>query len=270
MNKLSVSLSEIYALENLARRKLWINELHPLPKLIVTITYIAALTGVAKYDLGGVLVMGVYLAIAFGLSGLSLAKALRRMRLVLPLVCCLGLANPLLDGNRIMLGAFSFSAGWLSLLTLACKGVFAVLASYQLIATTPIDKICAALRAVRVPQILVVQILLTYRYVVLLLKQANNISQAYSLRAPRQKGLHFKVWGSLLGQLLLRSFDRADALYGSMLLRGFRGEYYYAASAAKPRLREVAYLVAMAALILILRCLPAIKAVGASLTGGLP
>ena len=54
------------------------------------------------------------------------------------------------------------------------------------------------------------------------------MSEAYSLRAPGQKGIHISAWGSFLGQLLLRSMDRAEALYHSMLLRGFRGEYYYA------------------------------------------
>ena len=54
------------------------------------------------------------------------------------------------------------------------------------------------------------------------------MSEAYSLRAPGQKGIHISAWGSFLGQLLLRSMDRAEALYHSMLLRGFRGEYYHA------------------------------------------
>ena len=42
---------------------------------------------------------------------------------------------------------------------------------------------------------------------------------AYALRAPGEKGIHFRAWGSLLGQLLLRSVDRAQLVYESMLLR---------------------------------------------------
>ena len=34
-----------------------------------------------------------------------------------------------------------------------------------------------------------------------------------------------KAWGSLPGLLLLRSSDRAERVYQSMLLRGFQGEY---------------------------------------------
>ena len=51
---------------------------------------------------------------------------------------------------------------------------------------------------------------------------------AYTLRAPGQKGVHISAWGSFLGQLLLRSMDRATALYQSMQMRGFTGEFYYA------------------------------------------
>ena len=50
------------------------------------------------------------------------------------------------------------------------------------------------------------------------------MQQAYSLRAPGQKGIHISAWGSFLGQLL-RSMDRAQALYESMELRGFSGEF---------------------------------------------
>ena len=50
---------------------------------------------------------------------------------------------------------------------------------------------------------------------------------AYSLRAPGQKGIHFRVWGSLVGMLLLRSMDRSETVYQSMTLRGFQGDFLY-------------------------------------------
>ena len=54
------------------------------------------------------------------------------------------------------------------------------------------------------------------------------MTDAYRLRAPGQKGVHISAWGSFLGQLLLRSMDRATALYESMELRGYHGEFHYA------------------------------------------
>ena len=54
------------------------------------------------------------------------------------------------------------------------------------------------------------------------------MTDAYHLRAPGQKGIHISAWGSFLGQLLLRSMDRAQELYASMLLRGYHDHFHYA------------------------------------------
>ncbi|MFQ6930295.1 MAG: CbiQ family ECF transporter T component [Eubacterium sp.] len=63
---------------------------------------------------------------------------------------------------------------------------------------------------------------LIYRYINVLLKETKRIVvEAYSLRAPGQKGINFKAWGSLPGQLLLRSIDRATDVHNSMSLRGY-------------------------------------------------
>ena len=106
------------------------------------------------------------------------------------------------------------------------------------------------------PKLLVTQFLLTYRYLTLLLEQADTMAQAYILRAPKQKGVHFKVWGSLAGQLLLRSIDRANNLYDSMLLRGYQGEYYYGGPIAAWGPRDWHYLLTILAPLLSLRFLP--------------
>jgi cobalt/nickel transport system permease protein len=56
--------------------------------------------------------------------------------------------------------------------------------------------------------------------------EASRVYTAYTLRAPNQKGVSSKVWGSLLGLLLLRTYDRANRLYQAMKLRGFENQYY--------------------------------------------
>ena len=159
------------------------------------------------------------------------------------------------------------SAGVLSMLTLMMKGVFSVLASYLLIATTSIEKLCYALRLLHVPQILVTQLMLTYRYITVLLEEVNRMTQAYALRAPDQKGVHFKVWGSLTGQLLFRSMDRASAVYESMTLRGYQGEFAYIGEKAKWRRQDFLYLALWTGLIVVFRRVPVILAAG-RLMGG--
>ena len=162
----------------------------------------------------------------YQLAGLSMRLCFQKLRMVLPLVCAVGLLNPLFDRQIVVqVGTLAVSGGVLSMLTLILKGVFCLLASFLLMATTTIEAICRALRQLHVPKLLTNLLLLTFCYVGLLLSEVAVMQQAYSLRAPGQKGIHISAWGSFLGQLLLRSMDRAQALYESMELRGFSGEF---------------------------------------------
>ena len=161
----------------------------------------------------------------YQLAGLPMRLCFQKLRMVLPLVCAVGLLNPLFDRQIVaQVGTLAVSGGVLSMLTLILKGVFCLLASFLLMATTTIEAICRALRQLHVPKLLTNLLLLTFRYVGLLLSEVAVMQQAYSLRAPGQKGIHISAWGSFLGQLL-RSMDRAQALYESMELRGFSGEF---------------------------------------------
>ena len=57
----------------------------------------------------------------------------------------------------------------------------------------------------------------------LFFKETDKTLFAYSLRAPGQKGISIKTWGTLVGSMMLRSIDRAMNVYQSMMLRGFKG-----------------------------------------------
>ena len=138
------------------------------------------------------------------------------------------------------------------MLTLMLKGVICLMASFLLVATTPFDRICAALRALHVPGMIVTLLLLTYRYVGVMTEELAVMTDAYHLRAPGQKGIHVSAWGSFLGQLLLRSMDRAQELYSSMLLRGYDREFRYAGG-QRFALRDALYLVCSVAVFLLLR-----------------
>ena len=174
-------------------------------------------------------VMVLYPILMFQISGIPVRTCFYKLRIVLPLVCAVGLLNPFFDRAPLFtIGNMVISGGVVSMITLMMKGVFALMASFILIATTPMDALCAALRKIKIPSLLVTLLLLTYRYVSVMLHEVSIMTEAYHLRAPEQKGIHISAWGSFLGQLLLRSMDRAESLYESMQLRGFHGEFYYA------------------------------------------
>ena len=226
MSKISEAIQGVHHLDAMAMQDKWLNRIHPLAKVLVTLCYITVLLSFSKYDLGGIAGMGLYLLILFLTGEISVKKSLRQVRLVLAVVCAVGIANLFIDRTVAgHIGIITVTGGMLSMAVLMLKGIFAVLASYLLIVTTTVEQICYALRLLHVPKMLVSVFLLIYRYMVVLLKEAERMIQAYELRAPGQKGIHFRVWGTLAGQLLLRSIDRAQIVYESMLLRGFDGEF---------------------------------------------
>lgn len=256
MSKMNGALYEIHYMDMLANKDKWINRIHPLVKLFVTFMYIGIIVSIHKYNLVGILIMGVYPIVIFTLGEISFFESLRKIRMILPFVCIVGIFNPFFDKVPLFsIGNITITMGVISMLTLLLKGVYCVLASYLLIATTTIEKICYALRLLYVPEILVTQILLTYRYISVLLKEANRMILAYSLRAPRQKGVHFKVWGSLVGQLLLRSIDCASLVYESMMLRGYKGVFYYSDEKSCKR-KDYAYLIVWITVFVLLKFLP--------------
>ena len=229
MDKLSKARSELREIDALAAEDSPIHRIHPLCKLLVTVLYIVVVVSFPKYDFSGLIVMLLYPVLLFQITGIPVRLCFHKLRFVLPLVLAVGIVNPFLDRSPLLfLGGIVISGGVVSMVVLMMKGVFSLMASFLLIATTSIDALCAALRKIHVPAIITTLLLLTYRYIGVMLEEVSVMTQGYSLRAPGQKGIHISAWGSFLGQLLLRSMDRAGELYNSMLLRGFKGNFFYA------------------------------------------
>lgn len=233
MSKIDAALRELHEMDDLAAGQSPVHRRSPLAKLIATIAYIVAVLSFDKYALSRVTVMVLWPALLFQLSGVPVGVCFRKLRFALPLVLAVGLFNPLFDrAPRLVVAGVAVSGGVVSMLTLMLKGALCLSASFLLMATTGVDRLCAALRRLHVPGTLVTLLLLTYRYVGVMTRELAAMTDAYRLRAPGQRGIHVSAWGSFLGQLLLRSMDRAEALYAAMRLRGFRGEFYYADAGA--------------------------------------
>ena len=253
MNKMEQALLELAQMDELSSGSSPVHALSPTAKLLATIAYILTVVSFPKYDLSGIAVMVLWPVVLYQLSGIPVRVCFYRLRAVLPLVMAVGLFNPVFDrAPMLVLGPVAVSGGVISMITLLLKGVFCLMAAFLLIATTPIDSLCASLRKLHVPGLLVTLLLLTYRYVGVMTEELAVMTDAYLLRAPGQKGIRFSAWGSFLGQLLLRSMDRARELYSAMLLRGYHEHFHYAPSKRFDR-RDAAFLAGSAALFLLFR-----------------
>lgn len=228
MNKAEKAKTEILAISEMAHGDSAVHRMSPLSKLLLTVVYIVVTVSFGKYDITGLFVMILFPVVGYFAADTPVSSAFRKLWIVLPIVCAVGIINPFLDrGILFTVGNVGVSGGVVSLITLMLKGVYSLLASFLLVATTPIEEICRGLRQLHFPKVLTSLLLLTFRYVHVLLEEVSIMTDAYHLRSPGQRGIHISAWGSFLGQLILRSMDRAGQLYDSMLIRGFHGEFYY-------------------------------------------
>ncbi|HAA02306.1 MAG TPA: cobalt ECF transporter T component CbiQ, partial [Syntrophobacteraceae bacterium] len=102
------------------------------------------------------------------------------------------------------------------------------------------------------PSSFAVQLLFLYRYIFVLTDEALRMVRARSLRSFGGKGLGLRVFSYMIGQLLLRTLDRAQRIHLAMRCRGFDGEIRMVRP-LKICGRDVAFLLGCSALFFLMR-----------------
>ena len=262
MNKIEDAIYQVHYIDNNSNNNNILNKIHPLVKLIISVIYILFLTSINKYNLTITLAMSIYLIIVSIMGDLSIKNCIKRLKIVLFLLIIIGIANPILDRQIVTsIGIIPITTGMISALTLILKGIFAIISSYFLIVTTGVENICYALKKLHIPNILITIFMLIYRYIIVFLKEVQKIWIAYSLRAPKQKGIHFKAWGSMICSLMITSIDKAEVIYQAMELRGFSPDNFFMKN-QKIDKTSIIYFMAGLLLLLIIRFIPIFDLIG--------
>lgn len=251
----------------LPEEKSLFHKIHPLAKLTVTILFLVLVTSSARDHLNAVLQMGLWLYAYALIGGLSAGQCFRKMWGLFVLLFFVGIANPILDRvPALTLGGLVISRGMIAFISLFLKGALALLCAYFLAVTTGMNGILSALLNLRIPVLLINVIYLIYRYLGLMIQEASDVWTAYRLRAPGQKGIHFSVWGSLVGSMLIRSMDKAEKVYQSMELRGYRPEETFAGE-EKWGKESTIYLIVCLLSLIVFRFFPIFSLIGSLFTG---
>jgi cobalt/nickel transport system permease protein len=114
--------------------------------------------------------------------------------------------------------------------TIFVRSTLCLLTMVLLSNTTPFAAILQVLRYVRVPALFVTTLALMYRYLFVLVDEAERMHRARASRtfAPKTFGnyahrIHlWQMLGTVIGQLFVRSTERAERIYAAMLARGWR------------------------------------------------
>jgi cobalt/nickel transport system permease protein len=267
MVKLESVAHDLRRLDELAAQKTVIHRLDPLSKLLTTLVFIVTVASFHKYDVTGLLPMVLFPVVLQNLSELPARYLLQRMLIAAPFVFFIGVFNPLFDHlPLIQVGSVIISGGWVSFVSIMIRFALSVIAALILIATSGFDEVCAALFRLKIPRAFVVQLLFMYRYLSVLIEETARMVRAHSLRSIPGQGIQYKIWGSLVGQLLLRTIDRAERIYQAMLCRGFTGEIRLMRS-NKTRPSDIIYFLGWSCFFVIVRLYNIPQFLGSLLTG---
>ena len=101
------------------RHRIPVHRLHPLCKLLVTVCYIVTVVSFPKYDFTGLVVMVSVPDPFFQAADIPVSTCFYKLRVVLPLVCAVGLVNPFLDPTPwdAALGILTVTGGVVSMVT---------------------------------------------------------------------------------------------------------------------------------------------------------
>ncbi len=200
-----------------------------MAKLLSALVFIVAVVSVGRYDLFGLVPYLIYPFVLMPASETPYRPVLKRFALALPFAVFAGLANMVFDtAPAFFIGGLGVSLGAVSFLVILIKTYLAVMAVLILAATTTLQELSHQLVRIKVPAVLVMLITMIYRYLSILLSEASAMVTAYTLRSPGARGIRIKHMGSFVGQLLLRSVDRASRVYAAMKCRGYQGAVGYA------------------------------------------
>jgi cobalt/nickel transport system permease protein len=217
-----------------------IHRLDPRVKFILTLAFILT---VALVPPGAWQVYILLIAIIFSveiLSEIGISYFLKRALLAIPFVLAALPVIFTMPGNPLIsfqIGHFQLTisdAGLVRFISIALKSWISIQAAIVLTVSTPFPDLLLAMRAVRIPRLLVAIFSLMWRYLfvfsdeVLRLRRARVARSGFSPQTGLKPGgslsWRARVTGGMAGNLFLRAIERSDRIYLAMLSRGYDGE----------------------------------------------
>jgi len=227
MTSINAAVIDLKRLELMADGNSLIHLLDARAKVLVTLIFIISVVSFGRYELACLFPFFIFPAVMIALANLPPLYIARKILLLCPFVLMVGLFNPIFDRAVLyQVGHIGVSGGCISLFSLLIRSLLTLGAAFILVGTTGFTAICQALERLGIPQIFAVQLLFLHRYIFVLADETGRASRARELRSCGKKGLGVVSFGSLVGHLLLRTWQKAERIHTAMLARGFVGQFY--------------------------------------------
>lgn len=241
-----------------------VHRMDPRIKLVLTLAFIilTALVPPGSWP-AYVILLAIMLSVEI-LSELGIGYVLKRSLLALPFMLA---ALPIIftaPGPELVsfnLASWTISVSITGLerfISIALKSWISVQAAVVMAASTPFPDLLLAMRAIRLPRLIVAVFGLMWRYLFVLADEVLRMNRARAARSghpdkPQGRTGGSIVWrarvtGGMAGSLFLRAFERSDRIYNAMISRGYDGEVR---ALPLPRLVTTDWLVLISGLVIL-------------------
>jgi cobalt/nickel transport system permease protein len=131
------------------------------------------------------------------------------------------LLEPLVLGMALL--AWLQPNGGLVFARIIVKSTLCLFTMILLSNTTPFSELLGVLRRVRFPALMITTLALMYRYLFVLVDETERMQRARASRTFTGRRSHlWKSLGTVIGQLFVRSTERAERIYAAMCARGWK------------------------------------------------
>ncbi|MYC07077.1 MAG: cobalt ECF transporter T component CbiQ [Chloroflexi bacterium] len=214
----------------------WFHRADARVKLVMALGFIFATTSIPPGKWYAFAAMFALVWCAAGVSRIGLVRVFLRSLVAIPFIL-IALPTvftkpgaPIFELDLALFALTGTQEGLDFFFSVLLKSWSSVTAAVVLTGTTPPLRLLDALRSLRVPAVLVAIVMLMYRYLFVLVEEAQRLMRA---RAARSAAIGSKSGGSLVwraksaggmaGSLFIRTLDRSERIYMAMVARGYDG-----------------------------------------------
>lgn len=198
-------------LDRYSRLKSPVHRLHTAVKLLATFCIVVGTVAVPFSSIWFFVVTAALLLIVAAVSTVPWTFVLKRLLLLEPLalgIAFMALFQP--NGTTIFL-------------SIVAKSTLCLFTVILLSNTTPFEDLLRSLSRIGVPRILITILALMYRYLFVLIDEGERLARARMSRTfTTNRVRRWQALASLIGQLFVRSTERAERIYAAMTARGWK------------------------------------------------
>jgi cobalt/nickel transport system permease protein len=155
--------------------------------------------------------IGIFLVVIAALSRIPAGFLLKRLLFLEPFVFSIAVLTLLQPNGEIVF------------VSIVVKSTLALFTMVVLSNTSPFAEILGVLRRIGIPPLFITVLALMYRYLFVLIDEAERMQRARLSRTFRRNRLQrWHMLATLAGELFVRSTERAERIYAAMCARGWK------------------------------------------------